>query len=144
MNLVYDNFGNLAEGVLQLTLEQVRAEFGQANSQREWLMQQLDKISTIAQLTGKLKRMFLWGSFASRKPLPNDLDVLLVFSADFTDADLSNEALSILDHEHARMKYQADVFWIRDNIAPEIFEIFLETYQKDREQRRRGIVEIML
>jgi hypothetical protein len=87
-------------------------------------MQQLESLLEIAKGTGKLKRIFLWDSFASLKLIPNDLDVLLVFSADFADEDLSDEVISILDHEQAKVRYQADVFWIRENIVPEVFICF--------------------
>ena len=144
MSLFYDIHGNLPKGVYQLRLEEIRAEFGSTNSQREWLMHQLNSLLALAQKSNKLKRFFVWGSFASQKPFPKDLDVLLVFSADFADDDLSEEIISMLDHEQARMRYQADVFWVRESMAPEALELLLDTYQKDRQHRDRGIVEIVL
>ena len=37
----------------------------------------------LAQSTGQLARVFLWGSFVTSKEVPNDLDVLLVMGAEF-------------------------------------------------------------
>jgi len=144
MALSFDQFGNLPPGIHLLSLEEIRAEFGQAISRRQWLMQQFENIIQIAQRTGKLKRLFLWGSFVSSKPVPNDIDILLVLDSDFSDEYISPESLYILDHEQAKLRFQADIFWIRENISPEIFNLLLETYQKDREQRPRGIVEVKL
>lgn len=144
MSCSFDSFGNLPPGIHLLSLEEIRTEFGQTTLRRQWLMQQFEKIVQIAQRTGKLKRLFLWGSFVSSKPVPNDIDVLLVFSSDFSDEDISLESLCILEHEQAKLRFQADIFWIREDINPEVFDLLLDTYQKDREQRRRGIVEVKL
>lgn len=144
MILYFDRFGNLPPGIHLLSLEEIRAEFGQTTLRRQWLMQQLEKIIKIAQRTRKLKQLFVWGSFVSSKPNPNDIDILLVFSSDFSDGDISLESLYILEHEQAKLRFQADIFWVREGMNPEVFNLLLETYQKDREQRLRGIVEVKL
>jgi hypothetical protein len=37
----------------------------------------------IAVKTGKLRRIFVWGSFVTTKPSPKDLDILLIMDEDF-------------------------------------------------------------
>jgi hypothetical protein len=43
---------------------------------------------------------------------------------------------------HARLLFQADVFWARASIGNEMLNLWLETYQTTRDFRKRGIVEL--
>jgi len=75
--------------------------------------------------------------------LPGPL-VLLVVKPGLTDDDMRGPALDLFDHQRARLRFHADVFWVREDIGRESIDSLLDTYQTDRDRRRRGIVEVIL
>jgi hypothetical protein len=74
----FNSDGNLPEGIHCATLEAVLERFSTTSARRQWLGEQLRSLLALARATGQLSRVFLWGSFVTRKEAPNDLDVLLV------------------------------------------------------------------
>src|SRR3972149_5986081 len=65
--------GNLPEGVYSAGEEEFLDRFATNSSRRKWLGERLKEIFTLAKATGKLKRIFVWGSFVSVKQSPNDI-----------------------------------------------------------------------
>lgn len=98
----------------------------------------------LAASTGKLRRVFVWGSFVTAKPAPRDLDVLLIMDEDFKVEDSSSSAEAVFDSVRARLSFEADVFWARASIGNEMLGLWLDTYQISRDFRKRGIVELEL
>ncbi|MBM4289604.1 MAG: hypothetical protein FJ135_15940 [Deltaproteobacteria bacterium] len=122
--------------------EEVLRRFGTISGRGQWLGEQLRTLLNLAESTGKLARVFLWGSFITSKEVPNDLDVLLIMQKDFSLSDLSPEARVLFEYVQARLRFQADVFWTKDSIDPEVLNVWLDTYQTGRDFTRRGIVEV--
>ena len=79
----FNQDGNLSEGVHRATEAEVISRFATTSARRKWLSERLRDLLKTAKSTGKLERVFLWGSFVTSKESPNDLDVLLVMAADF-------------------------------------------------------------
>ncbi len=104
--------GYLPPGVHQATLEEVVARFGSATPRRQTLAARLQALLMLARATGKLRRVFVWGSFVTEKPFPGDLDVFLLMQAGFdqTFASLPPEQGDVFDHGRARLLFEADVF----------------------------------
>lgn len=98
----------------------------------------------LAQSTGQLARVFLWGSFVTSKEVPNDVDVLLVMTADFTVEALPPHQRVLFDHIQARLRFHADVFWTKVSINAAMLRLWLDTYQTGKDFTRRGIVEVTL
>jgi len=138
----FNHEGNLPEGIHSATEEEVLRRFGTLSGRRQWLGEQLRTLLNLAESTGKLARVFLWGSFITSKEVPNDLDVLLIMQKDFSLSDLSPEARVLFEYVQARLRFQADVFWTKDSIDPEVLNVWLDTYQTGRDFTRRGIVEV--
>jgi hypothetical protein len=80
----FNQDGNLPEGIHLAIADEVLARFATPSARRQWLGEQLRDLLAVAQSTGQLARMFLWGSFVTSKEVPNDLDVLLVMASEFT------------------------------------------------------------
>ena len=80
----FNQNGNLPEGIHVVTEDEVFARFATPSARRQWLGEQLHSLLALAQSTGQLARVFLWGSFVTNKEIPNDLDVLLVMDTGFT------------------------------------------------------------
>lgn len=51
--------------------------------------------------TGHLARFVVFGSFVSEKPVPNDVDIFMVFDDDFDVSGRDHEAMMLLDHATA-------------------------------------------
>jgi len=108
------------------------------------LFGRLDALASLAAGTGKLLRIFVWGSFVTEKPSPRDLDVLLIMSEDFEAGSLASPAQAVFESARARLLFEADVFWARVSIGEHALAMWLDTYQTSRDSRKRGIVELEL
>lgn len=139
----FNAVGNLPEGIHRATLDEVRARFAATSARRQWLGERLRSLLTLAESTGKLERVFLWGSFVTDKPLPNDLDVLLVVMDDFSLDAAPVQCRVLFDHTRARIHFHADVFWTKASIDGDILSLWLDTYQTSKDFNRRGIVEVV-
>jgi hypothetical protein len=135
--------GNLPEGIHQASLTEVLARFGVGSARRKWLGDRMGELLSHAKTTGKLHRVFLWGSYVTAKKSPNDLDLLLVMAEDFSLDQLRQEQRVLFDHAQARIRFQADVFWTKVSIGQETLELWLDTYQVSKDLNRRGIVEVI-
>lgn len=142
MSVPLDQAGRPSPGIYQLREDELLAQFGTGSARREWLAERLRTLLAIARRSGLVRRIYVFGSFVTAKAAPNDLDVLLVMKAGLADEEIAGPIQELLDHERARLRFNADVFWVREDIGPEALAIMLDTYQIDRDKRRRGIVEV--
>jgi hypothetical protein len=140
----FNSDGNLPEGIHRATAEEVFGRFATASARRQWLGEQLRSLLALAQATGQLSRVFLWGSFVTSKELPNDVDVLLVMTADFAVEALPAPQQVLFDHTQARLHFHADVFWTKASIDATVLHLWLDTYQTGKDFKRRGIVEVTI
>jgi len=135
--------GNLPEGIYPATEEEVFLRFSTTSARRQWLGEQLRSLLSLAKSTGQLSRVILWGSFVTRKEVPNDLDVLLVMAADFSLEALPAYCRVVFDHVEARLSFHADVFWTKASIDTQALQLWLDTYQTGKDFKRKGIVEVI-
>jgi hypothetical protein len=140
----FNQEGNLPEGIHSATEDEVFERFATPSARRQWLGEQLRSLLALAKSTGQLARVFLWGSFVTSKEVPNDLDVLLVMGTEFAIEVLPAPAQVVFDHVHARLRFQADVFWTKASIDPQVLHLWLDTYQTGKDFTRRGIVEVIV
>jgi hypothetical protein len=97
----------------------------------------LQALVDLAVRTGKLHRVFVWGSFVTNKPSPRDLDVLLIMDHDFEVNDVPSQ-IGLFSTPHGRdcslrRMYSGRVFRSVTGAAA-----WLETYQISRDLRIRG------
>lgn len=104
----------------------------------------LQALVDLAAKTGKLRRLFIWGSFVTTKPAPRDLDILLIMDEDFEVERIAARAQPLFDSVRAKLLFETDLFWARISIGEEVLQLWLETYQTTRDFRKRGIVELEL
>ena len=140
----FNDDGNLPEGIHLATEDEIYAELTTSSARRRWLGDQLRSLLALAKSTGHLARVFLWGSFVTLKEVPNDLDVLLVMDAEFSVEAVPTHGQVLFDHVQARLRFQADVFWTKASIGPQVLNLWLNTYQTGKDFKRRGIVEVAL
>ena len=137
--------GFLPPGVHAATLHEILERFGTATPRRQGLAERLEALLRAARATGKLQRVFLWGSFISDASFPRDLDVFLLMQAGFDRefADLPSPQREVFAYESARLRFEADVFWATEAIGTEELLAWLSVYQRSREMIPRGIVEVL-
>jgi len=137
--------GYLPPGVHEATLSEVVERFGTNTPRRQVLASRLQELLSLARATGRLQRIFIWGSFVTDKPFPRDLDLFLLmqegFDREFTA--LSPPQQSIFDHERARLLFEADVFWATEAVGAAVLASWLSVYQLSRDMEQCGIVEVI-
>ena len=136
--------GYLPPGIHRATLSEIVARFGSATPRRQTLADRLQTLITLARATGRLRRVFVWGSFVTDKSFPGDLDVFLLMEAGFDKifSSLPSEQRDIFDHGRVRLLFEADVFWATEAIGEEELASWLSVYQLSRDLVERGIVEV--
>jgi hypothetical protein len=139
-----NNNGELPPGVHLTDWNEFQIRFGHSSSRRVWLSSRLRALLELAASSGKLSRIFIWGSFVTSKIAPGDLDVLLIMSEDFEVDGMGASARAVFDSVKAKLLFESDVFWARASIGQEVLDLWLETYQISRSFRKRGIVELEL
>jgi predicted nucleotidyltransferase len=140
----FNSDGDLPAGVHAVDWKELQARFGVETSRRVWLFGRLRALIELAATTGKLRRVFVWGSFVTAKSAPRDIDVLLIMDEDFEVERIPVVAQEIFDATRAKLRFESDVFWARASIGGEVLTLWLETYQLTRTFRKRGIVELEL
>lgn len=138
--------GFLPPGIHRATLNEIDDAFGKQTPRREHLMGRLHELIRAVRMTGRVKAAFVFGSFVTDKPFPRDLDVLLFMREGFDQEfqALAEPERAVFDHERARLRFEADVFWATEAIGQEEFASWLGVYQRNREMVECGIVEVIL
>lgn len=105
--------GFLPPGVHRAPLRAIIERFGRATPRRQVLAERLEELLWVARATGQLQRAFLWGSFPTDAPFPRDLDVFLLMQVGFDREfqHLPPTQRDVFEHERARLRFDADVFW---------------------------------
>jgi hypothetical protein len=70
----------------------------------------LEALAALAAATGKLRRIFVWGSFVTTKPSPKDLDIPLIMSDDSEVASIASPFQAVFESIRARLLFESDVF----------------------------------
>jgi predicted nucleotidyltransferase len=136
--------GELPPGVHLAGWQELQSRFGGSSPRRVWLSGRLRAVLKLAATNGKLRRVFIWGSYVTAKPSPKDLDLLLIMDEDFEVDGIAAPARAVFDSVRAKLLFESDVFWARASIGQEMLDLWLDTYQTSRSFRKRGIVELEL
>ena len=85
---------------------------------------------SLARAPGKLQRIFIWGSFVTDKPFPRDLDISLLMQEGFDQdfAALSPSQRYVFEHEPARLRFEADIFWATEAVGAAVLASWLSVY----------------
>ena len=74
----FNSLGDLPAGVHRTTLEECLQRFGESTEQRRKVTATLLEICRLAEGTGKLDRIIVFGSYVTAKREPRDVDIILV------------------------------------------------------------------
>jgi hypothetical protein len=137
--------GDLPPGVHQATRVEVVERFGQGAPERIRVTERSQQVIVLAHGTGKLERVFIWGSYVTDKPDPRAIDLFLIMSPDFESNDCTGTMHLVFDSEAAERELGTTVFWMTSSTGSQTtIAFFLEQFQLRRDGGRRGIVEVLL
>ena len=124
-------------------MDEVLVRFSGGTPQRQAVTARVLQICELANATGKMDRLVLFGSYITAKPDPNDIDILLVMRDEFDIEACDEPTRGLFDHAHAAETFGASIFWIRPALLLlETLEEFITHWQIKRDRTRRGIVEL--
>lgn len=105
--------GFLPPGVHEATLEEVEERYGRfrSNEKRVELFAKLRRYITELATWGNVQEVLIDGSFVSSKESPNDIDLIVVYKADFDiSAEVSPSEYNCLKSSRVRAIFGFDVF----------------------------------
>jgi hypothetical protein len=141
---IFNTSGDLLPGVHQATLSEVIERFGAETGRRALVTTRLRHIYDLAQRTGHLQRLIIFGSYVTTKAQPNDVDVILVMNDEFKLKECPVESVGIFDHAVAQACYGASIFWTRpSSLFSESLDEFIAHWQIKRDNTQRGIVDLI-
>ena len=135
--------GDLPVGAHPTTLTEVLEVFANATLQRRQVGARLKRLYELVASTDGVKRFIVFGSFITRKPDPNDIDVFLVMHNEFDIGALTGEARLAFDHAIAQAHFGVSVFWLRQLAALPDEEHAIANWAIKRDGSVRGLVEII-
>ncbi|MFQ6044630.1 MAG: hypothetical protein ACE5PV_27570 [Candidatus Poribacteria bacterium] len=140
----FNDLGDLPAGIHKASIDEIINAFGSGSPQREALTRQFTEIIDLACSTGQLCEVFIFGSYITVKLAPNDIDLLLIMSAEFDSEDVVGRERLIFDAMAAQHLFNASIWWITQLTEPSTRNLILEQIQMRRDGNRRGIVEVIL
>jgi len=132
----FDERGYLPPGVHACGWEELRARFG-FNTARGWLLTQLEEIATLASRVGGV-RLYIDGSFVTRKETPVDVDVVHMMQRDVDPLEPGVQHL----YGEASLR-QIDLFVVAESDHADLAD-WLDFFGSDRAEIQRGIVRVDL
>jgi len=125
-----------------VSLATLRAQYGTATPTRQFLFERLATVINLLHETGHVRRIYLFGSFATETPVPNDVDLFVVMSQDFTTALLSQALVDVFTHDMCRIRYNVDVFWVTEAVGENQIEAVLSVFSVNRNRQPQPILEV--
>lgn len=129
--------------MLQLSLKEFEQQFGVVTERRVELYQVFQEWLNAMQTISLLRQVWVFGSFVTKKPGPDDLDVIALFAAEFDAANVAPALRHWLDHELCQELHQIDLFIIKETTSSEVRTLILETLGRSRDDQE-SIVEVLL
>jgi hypothetical protein len=103
--------GELPPGVQLAIWEEFESRFSVSSPRRLWLYGRIRDLVELAAATGKLRRVFVWGSLVTAKPAPRDLDILLIMDENFEVDQIAGPGQEVFDSTRAKLLFESDIFW---------------------------------
>jgi len=143
----FNEHGWLPEGIYNCTLDEAAQQFGafQSSDRRPELWTRFVEFVREAKASGGIGAVLVDGSFVTAEPTPNDIDLVLVVSAnhDFS-VDLPLVQYSILSQRRVRRRFGFDIVVVKND--SETLEQAVAFFQQVRQRpgAKKGLVRIRL
>lgn len=126
------------------SVQEIETRFGASTPRRQFLFQQLQILFNRLRAIGGVRQVFLFGSFVTGKPSPNDIDLFLVMNGGFSTTNLSGQDLDVFQHDLSRIRFHADVFWVTEAVGADRIEDLLDVFSRNRDGQPQPIIEVQL
>jgi hypothetical protein len=143
-----NNAGLLPPGVHDMSLEEVGALFGsfQQNDQRPRLFAKLEELVLEAKAVGFVRFLIINGSFVTSKPIPGDIDLIIVVEPGILDQrEWAPREYNLLSRNCLRRRYPFDFFVVP--LASTAYNQYLDFFAKVKDnpgEDRKGVVRVHL
>jgi len=130
--------GDLPEGIWSASLLEVLDRFDSfGDNKRRSASNTLKTICNLAVATGQLQSILIFGNYVTSKPNPNDVDVILIMTDEFSMSQCPADSRLLFDHQAADAMLSASVFWIRPSLLiMDTLDNFRQRWQLTREGYR--------
>ena len=125
-----------------VSLETAGERSGTSTPRRQFLFERFQMVFHLLHETGKVKHVYLFGSFLAAIPSPNDVDLFVIMTADFTIRGLREEVAGVFTHNTCRIRYNADVFWVTEVIGEEQIKAALDVFSRNNMQESQALLEV--
>jgi predicted nucleotidyltransferase len=125
-----------------VSLVRLKEQFGTSTPRRQFLFEKFRTVFDLLQETGKVKHVYLFGSFTTENPSPNDVDLFVVMRAGFTTVELNRKVLSVFTHDVCRIRYNVDVFWVTNTVGEDQIKEMLDVFSRNRMHQTQPILEV--
>ena len=125
-----------------VSLEAMRERFGTCTPRRQFLFQRFRMIFDLLHETAKVKHVYVFGSFVAMIPSPNDVDIFVIMTADFTMRGLREDVVSVFTQNTCRIRYNADVFWVTEAMGEEQIKAALNVFSRNCMQEPQALLEV--
>ena len=126
-----------------ISIGEAKRRFGTSTPKRQVLFERFQAVFNLLHETGKVRHIYLFGSFPTAIPSPNDVDLFIVMAADFTMRGLREDLANVFIHHVCRMRYNADVFWVTEAVGEEQIKIALDVFSRNRAHEPQAILEVV-
>ncbi len=136
--------GLLPAGIHQATLAEFMERFAvfSRSDRRFQIVKQVERLIADAKRSGIVQSVFVAGSYVTAKPEPNDFDCILVLDQSIVGATLPPFQYNLVSRKMARRIYGGDIAPAMEGSVA--LAQYLEFFQRTREGKPAGIVEIVL
>ena len=131
--------GYLPRGIHKAALSEIRQRFGTHSLKRKKLFEGIiSLIHLLSKHKGGIKRFLLNGSYTTSAESPEDYDCILILKRDFDFNSPDVEQLRT-----AKKLFGAHLFtFIEDDVV--MYRRLIDFFGHDRDQRQKGLVEVIL
>jgi hypothetical protein len=126
----------------QMTLDEVRERFGSRTERRQELLERFAEWIHVAVATGKLRHVWVYGSFITAKPGPDDLDILALFAADFDPAAQPASIRHWFQLDTLESVYALHLNFLTEAVHPGVLDALMEWLAGD-ERGNIHMVEVI-
>ena len=127
-----------------LSLENVQKRYGTSTPRRQFLFERFRMVVQLLRESGQVKHIYLFGSFLTTTPMPDDVDLFVVMAKGFTTVGLREPVAAIFAHDMCRIRYNIDVFWVTEAVGKEQVEAILDVFSRGRLRQPQGILGVRL
>jgi len=143
----FDNYGCLPEGIYDCTMDEAAERFGsfQRTGRRAQLWDKFIDFMREVEASGLVQAVLVYGSFATAKTDPNDIDLVMIVSPQHDFAtELRPGEYNVLSKRRVHRRFGFDLLVART--GSEEYRRYVEFFQQVRLEpgRKKGILRIWL